>query len=275
MQQRRTTKYIVLHCSATRPNQDVGVKEIRDWHVRGNGWSDVGYHYVIRRSGKIEKGRDENQIGSHVAGHNSNTIGVCLVGGIAATGKGWPPENNFTPAQWDALGNLLSDLTRRYPGASILGHRDFPGVNKACPSFDARAWAKANGFRPAPLMRAGVPQAFGGLVGGEVIGGQTEQAGHSLAENAEPISEMLGMAHEQVSQFAYYVSWGGFALKVIGFLIAAYGAYRMGVMAWRWWRGEQDFGAPEQPEETGYGEMNPQAVAAYVNRIQKSKKRRK
>lgn len=267
---RKSTKYIVIHCSATRPNMDVGAKEIDSWH-RANGWNGIGYHYVIRRNGKIEKGRQENLVGSHVAGHNSNSVGVCLVGGIAATGKGWPPENNFTDAQWDSLRDLLNELTARYPSATILGHRDFPRVNKACPSFDARAWARQNGFRPAPSMKSGVSQAFGGLVGGEIVGSQTRAVGESLSENSDSIAEALGTAQSHIAEAAQYLTYAGYALKIIGFAIALYGLYRLGVMAWRWWRGEQDYGAPEVEE--GYGDMNPEAVAAYVSRIQKQKKR--
>ena len=145
---RRRTMHIVIHCSATRRHMDIGAKEIRDWHVRGDGWADIGYHLVIRRDGTVEKGRALDAIGAHVAGHNATSVGVCLVGGLGE-GKGWPPENNFTRAQWTALKTVVADLLARYPEAKVLGHRDFPKVNKACPSFDAKAWARANGFPAA------------------------------------------------------------------------------------------------------------------------------
>ncbi len=38
---------IIIHCSATPEGRNFTVDEIRDWHVNGNGWSDIGYHYVI------------------------------------------------------------------------------------------------------------------------------------------------------------------------------------------------------------------------------------
>lgn len=140
---RKTTKHIVLHCSATRPSQDVGAADIRKWH-KAKGWSDIGYHYVIRRDGKVEKGRGVYEIGAHVAGHNSNTVGVCLVGGLNE--KDWKPEDNFTKEQWAALKTLVATLAKMFPSATILGHRDFPKVAKACPCFEARAWARKNGF---------------------------------------------------------------------------------------------------------------------------------
>ena len=144
MEVRKSTKYLVVHCSATRPSQDIGVKEIRGWH-KNQGWADVGYHYVIRRDGKVERGRAENLVGSHVAGRNSNSIGVCMVGGVSQNNFE-KAENNFTPAQFASLKTLLNMLADKYKGAVVLGHRDFPKVSKACPSFDARAWAKKEGL---------------------------------------------------------------------------------------------------------------------------------
>lgn len=146
---RKVTRYVVLHCAATPPNLDVGVAEIRNWH-RARGYSDIGYHFVIRRNGRIETGRQpESAIGAHVKNHNADTIAVCLVGGVDKRGR---PESNYTEAQWTALKRLAGDLARRF-NAKILGHRDFPKVAKACPCFDAIAWAKQNGLPAAPRMR--------------------------------------------------------------------------------------------------------------------------
>lgn len=138
----KDVQFITLHCSATRPSQIAGVKEIRAWHKK-KGWSDIGYHFVVRRDGTVEKGRPVSQTGAHVQGHNRNNIGICLEGGIDDQ---FQPANNFTREQWRALKPLVADLKARAPKAKILGHRDFPGVAKACPCFDAKAWAKDNGF---------------------------------------------------------------------------------------------------------------------------------
>lgn len=132
---RLSTKYIVVHCADTPAIMDIGVKEIREWHTlpppKGNGWSDVGYHFVIRRDGTLEKGREINDVGSHVKGFNSCSIGVCLVGG-----KG---GNNFTQDQFKTLKRLLKDLASKYKGAEVLGHRDL-NAGKECPSFDVKKW---------------------------------------------------------------------------------------------------------------------------------------
>lgn len=141
---RTNTSYIVIHCSATRPNMDLGAKEIRQWHLN-NGWSDIGYHWVIRRNGKIEKGRTENLVGAHEPTRNKNSVGICMVGGVSQ--KDYRiAENNFTPEQWSTLEALIKDVQKRYPNTKVHGHRDAPKVKKACPSFDAIKWAKAKGF---------------------------------------------------------------------------------------------------------------------------------
>jgi N-acetylmuramoyl-L-alanine amidase len=141
---RKSTNWIAIHCSATRPSQDVGVADIRKWH-KAQGWSDVGYHFVIRRNGKIEKGRAVDAVGAHVAGFNASSVGICMVGGVSQKDF-TKAENNFTKEQFAALRSLLTWVSARYPKAKVRGHRDFPKVNKACPSFDAIAWAKKEGF---------------------------------------------------------------------------------------------------------------------------------
>jgi N-acetylmuramoyl-L-alanine amidase len=135
-------RFITLHCSATRPSQIAGVKQIREWHKK-KGWADVGYHFVVRRDGKVEKGRPLTQTGAHVQGWNQNNIGICLEGGIDDSFK---PADNFTREQWRALKPLVADLRTKAKRAKIVGHRDFPNVHKACPCFDAKTWAKDNGF---------------------------------------------------------------------------------------------------------------------------------
>lgn len=140
MAKRKQTNYIVVHCSATRPNQDIDAKEIDRWH-RQFGWSRIGYAYVITRSGVLEVGRGADEIGAHVKGYNDQSLGICMVGGIDDEGN---PENNYTDEQWQALKNVITLLKEGYPDAEVLGHRDFPNVNKACPCFDVREWWSKN-----------------------------------------------------------------------------------------------------------------------------------
>lgn len=137
---RETTDFIAIHCSATSDKMNIGAADIDKWH-RKNGWACIGYHYVIRRDGTVEEGRDEAVVGAHVANWNHNSIGICMVGGVDANDVS-KAKNNFTEAQFASLKRLLVDLKTRYPKAKIQGHRDFPNVKKACPSFDVAAWLK-------------------------------------------------------------------------------------------------------------------------------------
>lgn len=129
---KRNIKELIVHCSATPEGKDYSVDTIRQWHLQ-RGFSDIGYHYVIYRDGSIHIGRDESIIGAHCTGHNTNSIGVCYIGGCASDGK--TPKDTRTIEQKQSLVKLLKELKTKYPQASIHGHRDF--ANKACPSFDA------------------------------------------------------------------------------------------------------------------------------------------
>lgn len=135
---REKTNHIVVHSSATPSRMAIGVMEIRRWH-KDRGWSDVGYHFVITRCAAIQHGRDVAIVGAHALGINSESIGVCLVGGVAEDGK--TPEFNFTRGQMSALEDLLLDLTAVYDEARVEGHRDVmpPGYTE-CPSFDVGEW---------------------------------------------------------------------------------------------------------------------------------------
>ena len=129
---KRTIKELIVHCSATPEGKDYSVDTIRQWHLQ-RGFSDIGYHYVIYRDGSIHIGRDESIIGAHCTGHNTNSIGVCYIGGCASDGK--THKDTRTIEQKQSLVKLLKELKTKYPQASIHGHRDFS--SKACPSFDA------------------------------------------------------------------------------------------------------------------------------------------
>ncbi len=128
----RTINEIIVHCSATPEGKDFTVEDITRWHKQ-RGFTTIGYHYVVYRDGSVHDGRDVNVSGAHCTGHNSHSIGICYIGGVAADGK--TAKDSRTESQKTSLLKLLKDLKRSYPSASIRGHRDF--ANKACPSFDA------------------------------------------------------------------------------------------------------------------------------------------
>lgn len=123
---------IIIHCSATPIGKNYTVEDIDKWH-KAKGWKGIGYHYVIYLDGSVHKGRPEEEIGAHCKGHNSNSIGVCYIGGLDEFGE---PEDTRTDKQKEALIILLKALKTKYPAATIHGHREFAA--KACPCFDAK-----------------------------------------------------------------------------------------------------------------------------------------
>jgi hypothetical protein len=133
---RTETDYLVVHCSATPPSMDIGAEKIDEWH-KERGWDGIGYHFVIRRDGLVELGRPLEAVGAHVRGYNYLSVGICMIGGVNESGES---EDNFLPAQSNALLMTLTFLRQIYPTAEIRGHRDFPEVDKDCPSFDVQEW---------------------------------------------------------------------------------------------------------------------------------------
>ena len=131
----RTITLIIIHCSAVRPNQKSGVKEIDRWH-RAKGWKyGCGYHFVIRRDGTVEPGRPMEMIGAHCEHHNAHSIGICYEGGLDAEGN---PKDTRTFLQKRVMRALLEELHTKFPNAIIAGHNVFNPM-KACPCFDAMA----------------------------------------------------------------------------------------------------------------------------------------
>lgn len=131
---KRNINKLIVHCSATPEGKDFTTYDIRQWHL-AQGWSDIGYHYVIYRDGTIAPGRSESIVGTHTAGQNTHSIGICYIGGMDNQNKN--PKDTRTPEQKEALIKLMKELRAKYPGAKIYGHRDF--ASKACPSFDAKS----------------------------------------------------------------------------------------------------------------------------------------
>ncbi len=140
-------KRIVIHCSATKPNQNVTAEDINRWHTDpkskgGRGWSRAGYHWVIERQPcqvipLVQMNNDEVlepwEISNGVRGYNKDSIHICYVGGLNAKGK---PAGNISNQQTKELIALLNTLVANRPQIShIIGHNDLDPL-KACPSFD-------------------------------------------------------------------------------------------------------------------------------------------
>lgn len=141
----RTIRRLILHCSASPDGRWQTVRDIDRWHGerkppfrREPVWrrrmnpelAHIGYHYVIYTNGATATGRHLDEIGAHARGCNFDSIGICLIG-----------TSRFSGGQWASLADLVAKLLdKRCPGAQILGHRDLPGVAKACPGFDVATW---------------------------------------------------------------------------------------------------------------------------------------
>jgi hypothetical protein len=119
---------VIIHCTATPEGRDVSMATIRGWHKK-QGWKDIGYHYVVMLDGTVEQGRPEGQIGSHVAGHNTGTMGVVYVGGVAKDG---PPQ-----------GHAHASPAGRADGNGAGSHREVPDHQE--------------GHRPQSVCRRGMP----------------------------------------------------------------------------------------------------------------------
>lgn len=142
--------HIVIHYSATPRGRHITVADIDAWH-KARGWKGIGYHYVIYLDGSVHKGRPDNVVGAHVAGHNTGTIGICYIGGV----DGDPNKgvDTRTPEQTRAMIALIRDLLAKYPGAEVVGHRDMPDAATQCPGFNATTWWASVTRQPAPPVR--------------------------------------------------------------------------------------------------------------------------
>jgi N-acetylmuramoyl-L-alanine amidase len=143
MIKRKKTDTIIIHCAATKSSMDIGASEIREWHTKERGFDDIGYHYVIRRNGVKEVGRDIDLQGAHAVKVNGHSIGICLVGGMAEDNG---PENNFTLEQYLTLKDLIVELKSKYPIEDIAGHYEVEEKKPNCPGFHVKDWLRKEGI---------------------------------------------------------------------------------------------------------------------------------
>ena len=133
-----SVRFLVLHCSATRCNQDYSVEQLRRDH-KARGFYDIGYHFYIRKDGTMTQHRMLLEVGAHARPYNRCSIGICYEGGLNEEGRAC---NTITAEQETRLVELFRNLKTLFPKAKIVGHRDLPGTTpKECPGFDAGSWA--------------------------------------------------------------------------------------------------------------------------------------
>ena len=123
-------KYLIVHCSDTPDKKNIDSTFIHKMHL-SFGWDGIGYHKIIKRSGKVENGRPEYWVGAHVKGKNKISLGVCLIG-----------KDKFTKNQFKSLERILKKWKIEYPSAKIVGHKDTGNTKKTCPNFDVITWSQ-------------------------------------------------------------------------------------------------------------------------------------
>lgn len=123
---------IIIHCTATEENRAVSVADVDRWH-RARGFASIGYHFLVAQDGTVTEGRSIDVPGAHCRGHNDCSIGICYAGGL----RSCKPTDTRTPEQRHALAQLIETMSKRFPRATIHGHREFAA--KECPCFDAAA----------------------------------------------------------------------------------------------------------------------------------------
>lgn len=128
LSERSYTDQIVIHHTGCN-DIDASAEQIHGWHLN-NGWAGIGYHYVIRKDGTIERGRPEWAMGSHAYGENSHTIGIHLSGDFE--------QAQPTSQQIEKCAMLIADIADRYGlpinRETVVGHgelmsTDCPGTN--------------------------------------------------------------------------------------------------------------------------------------------------
>ena len=122
---------IIVHCTATPEGRPVTVADVDHWH-RERGFVGIGYHYLVQPDGTVCEGRPLWHVGAHCREHNTQSIGICYVGGLDSY---MHPKDTRTDAQKVALKTLIDRLRQQFPGLHVFGHCDFAA--KACPCFDA------------------------------------------------------------------------------------------------------------------------------------------
>ncbi len=189
----RPLNEIIIHCSATSPDwmkdKPIGdkVAEIDRWH-KDRGWSGIGYHYVIDRTGVFERGRPLDKVGAHVKDHNTGTIGICLIGGHGSSAND-DFFDNFTGAQDRALRDLIRQLQSDHSTINkVTGHNEYAA--KACPGFRVARWLNREPTKTKTAMTSTTMQAAA-VTAVSGVGGVATAVG-SLDSAAQIVVIVLG-----------------------------------------------------------------------------------
>lgn len=127
---KREVTELVVHWTETPTNKNIGSEELNDLHI-SFGLDGLGYHYVIRRDGTLQRGRPVNIVGQHAPtnNHDQRSIGIVFVGGINAP-SGTPNLDSFisaqslTRSQLNTFDHICRAFYAVFPGGQIVGHSE-------------------------------------------------------------------------------------------------------------------------------------------------------
>jgi N-acetylmuramoyl-L-alanine amidase len=137
---------VVVHWTGTYNNQDIGAEDVHQWH-KEKGWSGIGYHFIIRRDGRLQRGRPLNKTGAHAGanGHNKYSIGVSFAAGYNCP-SGTKNANKFisadsiTAEQMKTFDMFMGSFYDEFPGGQAFGHVDTDDKGKQDPGFDVQEY---------------------------------------------------------------------------------------------------------------------------------------
>lgn len=227
----RTITEINVHCSATKLNWMVDksgadkVAEIKRWHVIDNGWSDIGYHYIIDRDGKFYRGRSEVMTGAFEPKVNARAIGICLIGGHGSSATD-SFEKNYTPEQDATLRKMIASLKDKHPTISkVTGHNDY--ANKACPGFKVSRWLDGKPNRVFAESKTAVGSSAAAVSGAGLASAEVVKVfSETTSEVKASVTEVQAAKADVVADTTDPLKWVLLAVVVIGAVVALYSRWR-------------------------------------------------
>ncbi|MEW6540584.1 MAG: peptidoglycan recognition family protein [Bacillota bacterium] len=183
---RASTRRIVVHHTASG---DVSIETVHQWHrSHPNNWAGVGYHYLLRRNGVIERGRPEHMQGAHAPVANADGIGIALAGDFTSARP--------APEQMQSLAWLIGDIRRRYGNIPVIGHKDVGAT--ACPGT-MFPWAELEKLLEAGSagVGVGVTVLFNGRrtkIPAQIVDGRTQMQLDSQWVQLRSVIEMIPQA---------------------------------------------------------------------------------
>lgn len=166
---RSATQRIILHHAAA---VTCTARQIHQWHL-ANGWAGIGYHFFVRKDGRVYRGRPEDTVGAHAGNNNYDSIGICFEGSF--------DREQMNEVQMKAGAELVAYLKRKYNITAVQRHKDVNATD--CPGgsfpFEAIAYDAA-ASAPAQTVRTANDTAVTLPLLGKNSGGNTVRAVQAL-----------------------------------------------------------------------------------------------